>query len=29
MASTVELFDGFKFEIAGSVQIPDLGRGEP
>ncbi|UUO02640.1 NAD(P)/FAD-dependent oxidoreductase [Mycolicibacterium novocastrense] len=22
MASTVELFDGFKFEIAGSVQIP-------
>ena len=22
MASTVELFDGFRFEIAGSVQIP-------
>src|SRR3954451_7494294 len=22
MASTVELFDGYKFEIAGSVQIP-------
>ncbi len=22
MASTVELFDGFKFEIAGSVQVP-------
>ena len=22
MASTVELFEGFKFEIAGSVQIP-------
>src|SRR6478752_2505682 len=22
MASTVELFDGFKFEIAGSVQLP-------
>ena len=29
MASTVELFDGYKFEIAGSVQIPDVGRGEP
>ena len=26
MASTVELFDGFKFEIAGSVQIPTVGR---
>lgn len=22
MASTVELFDGFRFEIAGSVQVP-------
>src|SRR3954452_17975412 len=22
MASTVELFDGYKFEIAGSVQLP-------
>src|SRR5689334_10052974 len=24
MASTVELFDGFKFEIAGSVQLPTV-----
>ena len=25
MASTVELFDGYQFEIAGSVQLPTVG----
>ena len=29
MASTVELFDGYKFEIAGSVQIPTSADGQP
>src|ERR1700739_3651812 len=27
MASTVELFDGYQFEIAGSVQFPTAPRG--
>ena len=29
MASTVELFDGYQFEIAGSVQVPTSADGEP
>ena len=28
MASTVELFDGYQFEIAGSVQFPTVAGGQ-